>query len=270
MMRVVVLALVIVVVYALPASAALRSDWAFKTPGGSTYCRYMQAAWECVTPRDGFWIRFTFTRIHGTDAVDVRKGSSARLRGLRDRSVSVLGFGRTFSSSDADVITCRSRSRGLTCRHYGGLSFWLGRTRGHRIYWDAPGFRPDVSRPLFKTDHDLRCGIARSLEPSSPSLTCWRASDGLELGIAHDDAGRRGGHGRNEKALGYRPAGFRAISYGSVFEWRCRDVTAFSAERCSTREGTAVFTCTNTRARLTCRNRNGHGFWASARSFYTF
>jgi hypothetical protein len=60
------------------------------------------------------------------------------------------------------------------------------------------------------------------------------------------------------------------LDYGRTFTWRCRKVTAFLAERCSTNAGEPVFTCTSARSRLTCQNRNGHGFWASARSFYTF
>jgi len=73
-----------------------------------------------------------------------------------------------------------------------------------------------------------------------------------------------------EQALGFRARGFRLLGEDSTFVWRCRRVTAFLAERCSATSGEPVFTCTSTRARLTCRNRNAHGFWASRRSFYTF
>jgi hypothetical protein len=247
-------------------SAAAASDWSFKTPGGAAYCRMEVNGFLCMTPNDGFWIRLT--GIFGED-VDVRKGYSSRFRGLQAPAARVLGFGQVFYSSDAEAITCWSRRSGLTCKQFAGLSFWLGRHRGYRIYYDSPGVAPRV-RPLFRTTHGIRCGIADSQEPSNPFLQCWRPSDGLVLGIAHDDAGRRGGHSRNEKAIGFRPPGFRLLDYGGTFQWRCRSVDPQFAERCSTTRGMPVFTCTSSRARLTCRNRNEHGFWASRRSFYTF
>ena len=211
MRRLAILA-VAMVVYATPAAAS-ADNWWFKTPGEAAYCGVGEVGgFVCMTPNDGFWIRFT--DIFSDNDVDVRKGYSDRFRGYRDRAVQVLGFGRVQYSSDAAVITCWSRRTGLTCKHYEGLSFWLGRYRGYRIFYDAPGFPPNV-RPLFRTGHRVRCGIDRdNLEPASPVLQCWRPADGLALGIARDDAGRRGGHGRSEKALGFRPPGFRLLAYG--------------------------------------------------------
>jgi len=267
MRRVVVFALAVVVVYALPASAAPRSDWWFKTPGGAAYCGSEVGRFLCVRPADGFWFRFT--NVFGTHA-DVRKGRSNDFRGLREPAPRLLGIGEVFYSSDAAVITCRSRRTGLTCKHFEGLSFSIGRARGHRIFYEASGFPPNV-QPLFKTSIGIHCGIdADNLEPSQPFLTCWRSTDGVVLGILHGGGSRRGTHSRIEKAIDFRPRGFRLLGQDRTFEWRCRNVTALRAERCSMREGTAVFTCTNTHARLTCSNRRGHGFWASARSFYTF
>jgi hypothetical protein len=224
-------------------------------------------AFMCTTPNDGFWIRLT--GIFG-DNVDVRKGHSKRFRGLHARAARVLGFGQVFYSSDAEVITCWSRRTGLTCKQFQGLSFWLGRGRGHgyRIYHDAPGVAPRV-RPLFRTPHGMWCGIADSQEPSNPYLECWRPADGLVLGIAHDDAGR-GSHSRNEKAIGFRPQGVRLLGYRGTFEWRCQSINPRFAKACSPTRGLPVFTCTSSRTRVTCRNRNEHGFWASRRSFYTF
>lgn len=263
--RLLILVALAVVLQAAPAAAA-PGDWAFKTPGGKAYCR-LDAGFLCMTPKDGFWIRLT--RIVG-DHADVRTGYDERFRGDRGPADRVLGFGGVFISSDAAVITCWSRRTGLTCRHYEGLSFSLGRERGYRIFYGIPGFRPNVS-PLFRSSHGIFCGIDRdNLEPANPYLRCWRPADGLLLGIAHDDAGRRGGHDRSEQTLGFRPTGFRSLAADGTFAWRCRTVTTLFADDCSTSAGTAVFTCTSRRARLTCRNRNGHGFWASARSFYTF
>lgn len=263
--------LVALIVVQSPSASVSAEDWAFKTPGEAAYCRFESGrlgGFLCMTPSDGFWIRLT--GIYSGDAANVRKGSSDRFRGHRDPTARVLGFGRVFISSDAQAITCWSRRSGLTCKQIGGLSFWLGRHRGYRIFYDAPGFPPNV-RPLFQTGHGIRCGInLDNLEPANPILDCWRPADGLLLGIAHDDAGRRGSHGRSEKAIGFRPTGFRVLPLDSTFVWRCREVTARYADGCSTRSGAPVFTCTSARARLTCVNRNEHGFWANARNFYTF
>jgi hypothetical protein len=261
------LTVVALTVLVAPAGASSSPSWGFKTPGGAAYCGTDENGWICIRPRDGSWIRLT--GYLGRN-VDVRQGTSERFRGYRGPVGRTLGFGDVFYSSDAALITCRSRRRAVTCTHIEGLSFTLNRSSGYRIFWDAPGFPPNVL-PLFRTRHDIRCGIDRdNLEPSVPILTCWRALDGLVLGIAHVDEGRRGGHGRWEKAIGFRPSGFSSLDPGHTFEWRCRQVTESLAERCSARAGEPVFTCTSTRARLTCTNRNGHGFWASLRGFYTF
>lgn len=265
MRRLVILAALAVALQATPA-AAQADDWWFKTPGGAAYCRFETRAFLCMRPDDGFWIRLT--RIFGSHP-DVRVGSSDDFRGFDGPATRMLGFGQVFYSSDAAVITCWSRRTGLTCKQIAGLSFSLGRERGYRIFYDAPGFPPNV-QPLFRSQHGVFCGVdADNLEPSNPFLRCWRPADGLVLGLAHDNEGR-GSHNRREKAVGFRPPGFRLLASGATFVWRCRDVTANLAERCSTRAGEPVFTCTSTRARLTCRNRSGQGFWASARSFYTF
>jgi len=264
--RLAVLALGIVL---LSTPAAASSDnWWFKTPGGAAYCGIPESGtWLCMTPDNGFWIRFTGT--YG-DNTDVREGYDDRYRGYRGAAPRVLGFGQVFYTSDAAAITCWSRRAGLTCKQIGGLSFTLSRSGGYRIFYAPPGLPPNV-HPLFRTRHGMYCGIdADNLEPAKPILQCWRPLDGLNLPIAHDDAGRRVGHGRREMAVGFRPPGFRILAYGDTFEWRCREVTRRWADRCSTSVGTPVFTCTSTRARLTCTNLNGHGFWASARSFYTF
>ena len=247
-------------------SAAGDYDWWFKTPGDAAYCRMESNAFRCVTPNDGFWIRLT--GVFG-ERPGVRKGYSSQFRGLRAPVPRLLGFGQVFYSSDAEAITCWSRRSGLTCKQFAGLSFWLGRYRGYRIYYDTPGVAPRV-RPLFRTADDTRCGIAESLEPSNPVLQCWRPADGLVLSVAHADAGQGGGHHRNEKAIGFRPRGFPILGDGRTFRWRCRAVTPWLAERCSTVAGLAVFTCTNAQGRLTCRSRKKHGFWVSSRGFNIF
>lgn len=197
-----------------------------------------------------------------------QEGVRGPLPGIPDPAVEVLKFGRVQYTSDAAAITCWSRRTGLTCKQIGGLSFTLGRNGGYRIFYTAPGLPPNV-RPLFRTDHGIYCGIDQdTLVPEYPTLDCWNPADGLVIGIGYPGArGRAGHHGLT---IGFRPPGFPKPAYGRTSVWRCRKVTNFDAENCSQKVGEPVFTCTSTRAHLTCRNRNGHGFWASARSFYTF
>lgn len=245
----------------------------FKTPGGAAYCRMEFSsrgafyAFRCFRPSDGFWVRLE--GIFAGSNVRATKGYSERFRGLK-ASAPVLGFGREFSSSDAQVITCWSRSTGITCKHYDGLAFWLGRSVGYRIYYDKPGFPPNVF-PLFRSSPGVWCGIdADNLEPAKPFLLCWQPSTGLVLGISH--RGRQGASAaRSEQAEGYRPKGFRLIPSGSTFAWRCRKIDGEYADQCSTGRGATVFSCSVAVGRTTCRNQSGRGFWVDARhGFYTF
>lgn len=115
----------------LPAVAG--AVWiGFKTPGDAAYCQWKgssaaSAHFICVRPKDGFWVRMS--GIQRKDRrVEVTAGFADRYEGFRSREAQVLRFGRKWFSSDAEVITCTSRRSGLTCRHYGGRGFRLGRT----------------------------------------------------------------------------------------------------------------------------------------------
>jgi hypothetical protein len=252
------------------ASAAAQFDWVFRTPGEVAYCRmeYIHNVFDsfrCITPSDGFWIRISPL----AENARITKGYSKAFRGFQRTSVRELEFGQPFASSDAFAITCWSRRTGLTCKQFDGLSFWLGRKPGYRIYFDAPGFRPFV-RPFFRTSHGVWCGLNRAtLEPASPNLICWRPADGLELRLYHS-AGSKAEYAQRGKDRGYRPRGFANLDEGKTFTWRCRKIERHFAENCSTSAGDPVFTCTSGTARLTCRNRTGHGFWVTARSFYGY
>ena len=165
---------VAMVVYATPAAASADSWW-FKTPGEAAYCGVGEVGgFVCMTPNDGFWIRFTGSY----DDVDVRKGYSDRFRGYRAPADRVLGFGQVFSSSDAAVITCWSRRTGLTCKHYEGLSFWLGRYRGYRIFYDAPGFL----RTCVRCSRPAMGSVAGSTMTPSPRKTRFSGAGGLQTG----------------------------------------------------------------------------------------
>jgi hypothetical protein len=236
---------------------AAASTWAFETPAEAAYCRLEVDAFRCVTPNDGFWIRFT--GIYGGDEVAVRKGYSPRFRGLRSAAVQVLGFGRRWASSGTEVVVCTSARTGLTCKHPAtGLSFWLGRYRGYRIFYVKPGW-PLKVRPLFRTT-TIWCGInLDTLEPANPTLLCWHPTSGVVASVVHDDAGRGGSAHRSEQALGFRPRAYRLLHAGARFFWRCRSVTRLFAEGCSTEAGRAAFTC-SVAARVRCTNLRGRGF----------
>lgn len=246
----------------------------FKTPGEAAYCRMEFTArqfdaFRCITPNDGFWIRFDGLA-RGRN-VTVTKGYNAAYRQYRRASVQLLPFGRSWSSSDAQVIVCTSRSTGLTCKHPPtGLSFWLGRYRGYRIYYAKPGF-PLRVRPFFRTPMTW-CGLnLDTLAPENPVILCWHPMSGVLAGVAHDDASRGASARRSEQAKAYRPRRFPLLRAGATFVWRCRSVDEMSAERCSTSSGAAVFTCSVTSARVTCRNIGGRGFFIDNRGgFHTF
>lgn len=256
---------------ATPGPAHGDSTPAFRTPNGAAYCRMEFGgkgfdAFRCFTPNDGWWIRFT--GLIGHD-VQVQKGYDRRFRGARPAGYPLLPFGKTWWSSDAAVVTCRSRTTGLTCKHYDGLSFWIGRYKGYRIFVSPAGTRVQIARPFFRTGFDVYCGLGASLEPDAPSLTCWRAGDGLQLTVAHQP-GVRAAWLRNGNNRGHRPKGYSLLRAGQTFRWRCTKVGPQFATGCSPRTGTTVFTCTIGTARVTCRNRASRGFWLERSSFYTF
>ncbi len=244
-----------------------ETPW-FRTPNDRAYCTFGDP-FVCFRPSDGFYIRLkgifrkypTFTR-----------GQSDRYRGYRNRRVDVLEFGQVRYSSDAEVITCWSRRSGLTCKHYeSGLTFWIGRRGGYRIYVPPPGRAPTV-RPFFRTPFGAYCGLSvDNLEPSVPVLLCWTPRDGLLLSLVHGVSQPGAGYSYEEHVKGLRPAGYRLLAAGRDFAWRCRSVNPESAESCSTRWGIPVFTCKSRRDGLTCRNRRAQGFWIGrTRNFSVF
>jgi hypothetical protein len=252
-----------------PGNVEAAFDFGFKTPSGAAYCQLQvenasATGFLCFTPNDGFWIRFG--GISGANPT-VSKGYSDRYRSFHPTGARVLGFGGVWHSSDASAVVCRSRETGLTCKATGGLSFWLGRYKGYRIFYAPPGERPMV-KPLFRTTQGVWCGIdLNNLEQAIPMLTCWHSATGLELNLSH---GYRTLTHRREITKGYRPNNFNLLKAGNSFSWRCRTLDRGFAENCSAAAGTQVFTCTSA-ARLTCRNLDGRGFWVDRHGgFETF
>ena len=194
----------------------------------------------CFRPSDGRYVSMRgIFRKHPwfTSGVD------ERYRGYRSRRVRVLRLGKVWYSSDAEVMTCWSRSRGVTCKHYEGLSFFLGQERGHRFFVDPPG-RPPTVTPLFRTALGVYCGLPQSFAEVA-TLLCWTPRDGLLVSVSEDQK-KRGHWDRDEQLKGFRPRGYRLLCAGRQFAWRPRGVT--------------VFSCSSRGSGITCKNQHERGF----------
>jgi hypothetical protein len=113
-------------------------SFGFRTATDDVYCfmTFPRGHWSgflCYRPRNGFFVRMASRDLSTRAPVRIMRGFDERLRGYRDRRVQVLGVGRAWASSDAGVVKCLLRRGGLTCRHYLGGRFVLGRMRGSRI-----------------------------------------------------------------------------------------------------------------------------------------
>jgi hypothetical protein len=109
----------------------------FRTPNHAAYCRmlFRRNAWNgflCLTPNDGFWVKMT--RVLGPGRVRVTEGYSPTFEDYRNSRARILGFGRTWFSSDAEIVVCNSQRTGLTCRHWQGRGWWLGRFHGYDVF----------------------------------------------------------------------------------------------------------------------------------------
>jgi hypothetical protein len=140
-----------------------------------------------------------------------------------------------------------------------GLSFWLGRYRGYRVFRAKADF-PIHVRPFFRTAYAWGGINSDTLEPDNPELLCWHPGSGVRVNVVHDDVGSGAGVSRSEQARGYRPRGFPLLRAGARVSWRCRLVTKPLAGRgCSPERGQSVFTC-EVSVRLRCSNIAGRGF----------
>jgi hypothetical protein len=97
------------------------------------FANYVWTDFVCFTPNDGFYVKMTNV-LYPERGFRITKGYRQGFRGYRNLKAPLWGFGRTWYSSDAQVVTCKSRRTGLTCRHYQGHGWWLGRYRGYRIF----------------------------------------------------------------------------------------------------------------------------------------
>lgn len=105
------------------------------------------------------------------------------------------------------------------------------------------------------------CYLGFNMAPENPILGCWTPNDGFDASVAYDTTRGYAGYGDREIFKGHTPSGYKVLRFGKTFRWRCLDVDASFATDCSPHRGTVVFTCTSRRTGLTCRNRDGQGFW---------
>lgn len=120
-----------------------------------------------------------------------------------------------------------------------------------------------AAEPLFRTPGQAAyCAIAEAnLAPENPVLKCWTPNDGFTVTVAHDATPQDARNAYVRSNRGRTPRrGYRVLRFGETYRWRCARVTAGFAERCSG-EGRTVFRCESRRSGLTCKNRDGHGFW---------
>ena len=121
---------------ALAASAAsAASEFGFRTPGTNVQCRmvFVGNVWEqfvCFRRDNGFFVRMSGVM---TRNPRITRGFSSRFVDRR-LNLRVLPFGRAWFSSDAEIVTCRNRLAGLTCTHWRGHGWTLGRRHGVRIF----------------------------------------------------------------------------------------------------------------------------------------
>jgi len=57
--------------------------------------------------------------------VRIRAGSDRRLRGFRGRAATLIPYGKSWTSSDAELVKCSISRAAVTCRHWRGRSFEL-------------------------------------------------------------------------------------------------------------------------------------------------
>jgi hypothetical protein len=132
MKGVAVLAAAVAVAAATPAAASnFQPDFGFRTAAYRVYCfmEFSGSRWTghiCFRTRDGAFaaLRGPMSALKGR--IRVQRGFAGAFRGYRDRRVRLFAAGRTWSSSDAQIVTCRIRVSSVTCRHYRGASFTLG------------------------------------------------------------------------------------------------------------------------------------------------
>jgi len=105
------------------------------------------------------------------------------------------------------------------------------------------------------------CYLGQNMAPENPILGCWTPNDGFQASVAYDTNRGSAGYGARGIFKDHMPRGYKVLRFGKTFRWRCQDIDASFATGCSPHRGTTAFTCVSRRTGLTCRNRDGQGFW---------
>jgi hypothetical protein len=109
----------------VPAVAAAAT--VFRLPGRTLYCeivQYKPTSLDCWRATDGRDIGILPT---GRAVVNPDTNN----RGNHQDSAPVLQFGQT---SHRFAYRCASRRLGVTCKNRSGHGFWLGRSKGYRLF----------------------------------------------------------------------------------------------------------------------------------------
>jgi hypothetical protein len=116
---------------ATPAAASnFQPDFGFRTAAHRVYCfmEFQRSSWTghvCFRTRDGAFAALRGPMAAMRGRVRIQRGLTGAFRGYRDRRVRLFAAGRTWSSSDAELVTCRIRASSVTCRHWRGATFTL-------------------------------------------------------------------------------------------------------------------------------------------------
>ena len=114
---------------ALAAPALASAYAAFSTPGRAAYCGITEGpaplSLICWTPSDGLTLNMLAT---GRAQARYYRPN----KGYYDDFAPVLAFGHSWEAKL--MFTCRSTATGLTCTNQQGHGWWLGRSKGYRIF----------------------------------------------------------------------------------------------------------------------------------------
>ncbi len=245
------------------AAAASGAD-TFRLPSGNVYCAYEHYSFAPVDLRCEIrsGVKPLPPRPKACGDADWGGGYSMRRTGpahvlcitdtIYDPKAKLLGYGTTWRGGG---FTCISRAAGLRCTNAGGDGFFLSRQRSY-------SFRQAGQRSgTFRTpsgnivcgygDAFVECGIKSGLEPAPKAVNC-RAGDFTDKRVSLTATGR---------AIPVTCAGDPGPFAFASKAW----VLGYGESW----EGGGIGCLSETKG-LTCRNRNGRGFFLSRGRWRSF
>lgn len=255
---------------AVPCASGASGADVFRTPSGNIVCAYEHYS---GSPRD---LRCEIRT--GLKPLPPKPSSctadwGAGYRLLQTGQASVLCISDTVATSTAAVLRygttkqygvfrCTSTVQGLRCLNASGHGFFLSKERSYRFKAPAPqnGAFKTPSRNIvcgysIAPDHtaSMECGIKSGLKPPPKPIAC-DAGDPNDKRVSLRDRGRAvpvlcaGDPGPLLPQIELKAD---VLDYG--------DAVSFGG-----------ITCESQTAGLTCRNRDGHGFFLSRQRWRTF